>query len=145
MYRRVCRGGKAVMMADNIYPNAADKTQAFSALSPDATIPGINLNCDEGLADLIIVRGPQAGEQFTIDIADITIGRDPACEVFLNDRTVSRRHAHITFRDGRAFLEDLGSLNGTWVDGAIVSSGELKDGSTLQIGTFKMILNIHAK
>lgn len=126
-------------------PGASDRTQAFSLVSPDATIPGINLTTEEGLADLVIVRGPQAGEQFVLDIPEITIGRDPSCEVFLNDRTVSRRHAHLSIRDGRAFLEDLGSLNGTWVNGAIVSSGELTSGSTIQIGTFKMVLNIHQK
>ena len=120
-----------------------DKTQAFSLVSADATIPNISLDDRGGLAELIIVRGPQAGEVFVLDIPEITIGRDPSCEVFLNDRTVSRRHAHLSLRDGRAFVEDLGSLNGTWVDGAIVSSGELKSGSSLQIGTFKMVLNIH--
>lgn len=128
-----------------IRPGMADRTQAFSLVSPDATIPGINLTSEEGLADLIIVRGPQAGEQFVLDIPEITIGRDPSCEVFLNDRTVSRRHAHLSLRDGRAYIEDLGSLNGTWVDGAIVSAGELANGSTLQIGTFKMVLNIHTR
>ena len=124
-------------------PGAAEKTQAFSLVSPDATIPNIDLSDKGGLAELIIVRGPQAGEVFVLDISEITIGRDPSCEVFLNDRTVSRRHAHLSLRDGRAFVEDLGSLNGTWVDGAIVSSGELQSGSSLQIGTFKMVLNIH--
>ena len=124
-------------MADTpIRPDMADRTQAFSLVSPDATIPGINLTSDEGLADLIIVRGPQAGEQFVLDIPEITI---------LNDRTVSRRHAHLSLRDGHAYIEDLGSLNGTWVDGAIVSAGELANGSTLQIGTFKMVLNIHTR
>lgn len=120
-----------------------DKTQAFSLVNPDTTIPSISLGDKGGLAELIIVRGPQAGEVFVLDIPEVTIGRDPSCEVFLNDRTVSRRHAHLSLRDGRAFIEDLGSLNGTWVDGAIVSAGELSSGSSVQIGTFKMVLNIH--
>ncbi len=124
---------------------ADDRTQAFSLISPDATIPNLSLNDQKGIAELVIVRGPQSGEVFVLDIPEITIGRDPSCEVFLNDRTVSRRHAHLSLRDGKAFVEDLGSLNGTWVDGAIVSSGELHSGSSLQIGTFKMVLNIHKR
>ena len=120
-----------------------EKTQAFSLSNPDATLPAFAAVQAEGLADLAIIRGPQAGERFVLDIPEITIGRDPSCEVFLNDRTVSRHHAHLTLRGGRATIEDLGSLNGTWVDGAIVSSGVLQNGSCIQIGTFKMILNIH--
>ena len=96
---------------------ADDRTQAFSLISPDATIPNLSLNDQKGIAELVIVRGPQSGEVFVLDIPEITIGRDPSCEVFLNDRTVSRRHAHLSLRDGKAFVEDLGSLNGTWVDG----------------------------
>ncbi len=99
-------------------PGAGDKTQVFSLSNSDATLP-------------------------RLDIPEVTIGRDPKCEVFLNDRTVSRRHAHLSLQNGRAHIEDLGSLNGTWVDGAIVSQGDLHSGSTIQIGTFKMILNLH--
>ena len=122
----------------------SDRTQAFSLTSSDATLPRIDIPQQrEGLAELTIVRGPSAGERFILDIPEVTIGRDPKCEVFLNDRTVSRRHAHLSLQNGRAHIEDLGSLNGTWVDGAIVSQGELHNGSTLQIGTFKMILNLH--
>ena len=121
-----------------------DRTQAFSLSNPDATLPRLDIpNNQEGLAELTIVRGPSAGERFILDIPEVTIGRDPKCEVFLNDRTVSRRHAHLSMQNGRAFIEDLGSLNGTWVDGAIVSQGELHNGSSLQIGTFKMIINLH--
>lgn len=125
-------------------PGVGDKTQAFSLSSSDATLPRINMPDErEGLAELTIVRGPSAGERFILDIPEVTIGRDPKCEVFLNDRTVSRRHAHLSLQGGRAHIEDLGSLNGTWVDGAIVSLGELHSGSTIQIGIFKMILNLH--
>ena len=135
-------------MADiyqNNRPIDSDRTQAFNLLNPDATIPNINISNDSGLADLTIIRGPLAGEQFVLDQSEITIGRDPGCEGFRNDRTVSRHHAHLTIRDGKATIEDLGSLNGTWVDGAIISSCVLHSGSTIQIGTFKMVINIHTK
>lgn len=119
------------------------ETQSFN-LMPDITIPNIDATSREtGLAELTIVRGPSAGERFILDIPEVTIGRDPKCEVFLNDRTVSRRHAHLSIQSGRAVIEDLGSLNGTWVDGAIVTSAEVFNGSSIQIGTFKMIFNLH--
>lgn len=119
------------------------QTQSFN-LMPDITLPNIDMSSqDSGLAELTIVRGPSTGERFILDIPEVTIGRDPNCEVFLNDRTVSRRHAHLSIQGGRAIIEDLGSLNGTWVDAAIVSSSELFNGSTVQIGTFKMIFNMH--
>ena len=119
------------------------QTQSFN-LMPDITLPNIDMSSqDSGLAELTIVRGPSTGERFILDIPEVTIGRDPKCEVFLNDRTVSRRHAHLSIQGGRAIIEDLGSLNGTWVDAAIVSSSELFNGSTIQIGTFKMIFNMH--
>ena len=119
------------------------QTQSFN-LMPDITLPNIDMSSqDSGLAELTIVRGPSTGERFILDIPEVTIGRDPNCEVVLNDRTVSRRHAHLSIQGGRAIIEDLGSLNGTWVDAAIVSSSELFNGSTIQIGTFKMIFNMH--
>ena len=119
------------------------QTQSFN-LMPDITLPNIDMSSqDSGLAELTIVRGPSTGERFILDIPEVTIGRDPNCEVFLNDRTVSRRHAHLSIQGGRAIIEDLGSLNGTWVDAAIVSSSELFNGSTIQIGTFKMIFNMN--
>ena len=119
------------------------QTQSFN-LMPDITLPNIDMSSqDSGLAELTIVRGPSTGERFILAIPEVTIGRDPNCEVFLNDRTVSRRHAHLSIQGGRAIIEDLGSLNGTWVDAAIVSSSELFNGSTIQIGTFKMIFNMH--
>jgi pSer/pThr/pTyr-binding forkhead associated (FHA) protein len=117
-----------------------DKTQAFGAVAADATMPHISSNPGAGLATVTIVRGPQTGEVFVIDVPEVTIGRDPSCGLFLNDRTVSRRHAHLSVRDGQAVIEDLGSLNGTWVDGAIVERARLVSGSSIQIGTFKMTI-----
>ena len=82
------------------------------------------------------------------DLSDriTTIGRDPSASVFLNDMTVSRKHAIIDFSQlaqGYVTIEDMGSLNGTWIDGAIVNKAVLRDGSTIQIGTFRMIFHIN--
>ena len=88
------------------------------------------------------------GETFELDDNDITLGRDPKNSVFLNDMTVSRKHAHIdlsALASGYATIEDLGSLNGTWVDGAIVNKAVLKDGSTIQIGTFRMVFHTNRR
>ena len=93
---------------------------------------------------LTIVKGPQIGQTFELDTPEITLGRDPKNSVFLNDMTVSRHHARMDLSNvalGLASIEDLGSLNGTWVDGAIVSKASLRDGSTIQIGTFRMVFH----
>ena len=97
---------------------------------------------------LSIVKGPQTGSVFELTDEQVTIGRDPSNSVFLNDMTVSRHHAKMDLSacpQGRATVEDLGSLNGTWVDGAIVSKASLKDGSTIQIGTFRMVFHTNAR
>ena len=97
---------------------------------------------------LNVVRGPQVGISFVLTGDPVTIGRSPQCTIFLNDMTVSRHHAKMDLSacpQGRATVEDLGSLNGTWVDGAIVSKASLKDGSTIQIGTFRMVFHTNAR
>ena len=93
---------------------------------------------------LSIVKGPQAGMSFELDQDSITIGRDPSNSVFLNDMTVSRHHARIDLSNiasGFATIEDLSSLNGTWVNGAIVSQAQICDGASIQIGTFYMVFH----
>ena len=89
-----------------------------------------------------------SGETFELEGNETSLGRDPKNGVFLNDMTVSRRHARIDLsqiQSGFATIEDLGSLNGTWVDGAIVNRAMLKDGSTIQIGTFRMVFHTNSR
>ena len=93
---------------------------------------------------LYVSKGPQPGENFYLDSAQISLGREPGSYFFLNDMTVSRCHATITNKSGRLFVHDEGSLNGTWIDGEIIADAELKPGSVLQIGSFKMVLQEHA-
>ena len=119
-------------------------TEIFRMPSADSTIPDLMGDATPTRCTITIVKGPMSGETFALDDNDITLGRDPKNSVFLNDMTVSRRHAHIDLTglaSGYATIEDLGSLNGTWVDGAIVSKAVLKDGSTIQIGTFRMVFH----
>jgi pSer/pThr/pTyr-binding forkhead associated (FHA) protein len=123
-------------------------TEIFRMPSADSTVP--DLMGENALVHptLTIVKGPSTGQVFELDENDITLGRDPKNSVFLNDMTVSRKHAHIDLTgiaSGYASIEDLGSLNGTWVDGAIVNKALLKDGSTIQIGTFRMIFHTNRR
>jgi len=67
-----------------------------------------------------------------------TIGRSPDCGVFLDDVTVSRRHAVLSERDGHWFIDDQGSLNGTFVNRRRVESAELSDGDELQVGKYRL-------
>ncbi len=91
-----------------------------------------------GSALLIVRRGPTVGARFLLD-TDITVaGRHPDADIFLDDVTVSRRHAEIV-REGTSFsMRDLDSLNGTYLDGERTAGGVLQDGSEIQIGKYRM-------
>ncbi|MEY4899123.1 MAG: hypothetical protein RL294_934 [Actinomycetota bacterium] len=91
-----------------------------------------------GSALLIVRRGPTVGARFLLD-TDVTVaGRHPDADIFLDDVTVSRRHAEIT-RDGKVFsIRDLDSLNGTYLEGSRTAGGLLQDGSEIQIGKYRM-------
>ena len=127
-------------------PNT-DATEIFRMPAADATVPDLMGAATPARPTLTIVKGPQIGEVFELDEPMITLGREPKNSVFLNDMTVSRSHARMDLSNiasGYATIEDLGSLNGTWVDGAIASRASLRDGSTIQIGTFRMVFHTNA-
>ncbi|MCH3968334.1 MAG: FHA domain-containing protein [Atopobiaceae bacterium] len=129
-------------MANDSKKTSVDEATTIFRMPPtDATTP--DLLGRESLAHptLSVIKGPQTGVTFTLETPQITIGRDPRNDVFLNDMTVSRHHARIDFVDGTAEVSDLGSLNGTWVDGAIINRAPLADGSTLQVGSFRMVFH----
>ncbi|MFL5911212.1 MAG: FHA domain-containing protein, partial [Gaiellaceae bacterium] len=92
----------------------------------------------EGPALVVRSGGGRAGETFTPQGDRTTIGRSPDCPVFLDDVTVSRRHAVLVERDSHWFVEDQGSLNGTFVNRRRVESSELSDGDELQIGKYRL-------
>lgn len=126
----------------NDLPNSGKATEAtcvFRMPSADVTVPDLMASARITAPVLSIVKGPQTGAAFELEDNETTIGRDPANGIFLNDMTVSRSHAKIIRDAMGARIEDLGSLNGTWVDGAIVNDAPLHDGSSVQIGTFTLI------
>ena len=126
------------------YNQQPGKTEIFHMPSADATVPDLMSKDRPSHPVLTIVKGPQTGETFELDYTHISLGRDPKNSVFLNDMTVSRHHAQIDLSNlglGYATIEDLNSLNGTWVDGAIINKATLQDGSTIQIGTFRMVFH----
>ena len=92
----------------------------------------------EGPALVVRSGGGRAGETFHPDDAETTIGRSPDCGIFLDDVTVSRRHAVLRLRDNHVFIEDQGSLNGTFVNRKRVESAQLDDGDEVQIGKYRM-------
>jgi pSer/pThr/pTyr-binding forkhead associated (FHA) protein len=91
-----------------------------------------------GSALLIARRGPNAGARFLLDTSVTTVGRHPNADIFLDDVTVSRRHAEFS-RHGQSFIvRDLGSLNGTYVGGVRIEESLLDDGAEVQIGKFRL-------
>ena len=92
----------------------------------------------EGAAVVIRAGGGRVGESFALDHDRMTIGRRPDSDVFLDDVTVSRDHALLVKRGGDHYLDDLGSLNGTYVNRRRIESHRLQNGDELQVGKYKL-------
>ncbi len=93
----------------------------------------------EGMGMLVVKRGPNAGSKFVLDETVTQAGRHPDSDIFLDDITVSRRHAEFR-RDGQRFwIHDVGSLNGTYVNGKRADDQLLENGDEIQIGKFKLV------
>jgi pSer/pThr/pTyr-binding forkhead associated (FHA) protein len=92
----------------------------------------------EGSAMLISLSGPGKGARFLIDSDKTLIGRAVESDIFLDDVTVSRKHAEI-IRSAKSYtVKDCGSLNGTYIDGKISEQAQLQDGSELHIGKYRL-------
>jgi pSer/pThr/pTyr-binding forkhead associated (FHA) protein len=99
----------------------------------------------EGSAMLIALSGPARGARFLLNPSLTTIGRSNENEIFLDDVTVSRKHAEIICNGRNYSIKDLGSLNGTYVDGKIEESAQLSDGMELNIGKYRLHFFIGGK
>ena len=91
-------------------------------------------------AGALVIRsgGGRVGQSFPLSGEQLTIGRSPEADVFLDDVTVSRDHATLVKRSGAWFLDDSGSLNGTYVNRRRIDSHKLEEGDELQIGKYKL-------
>jgi hypothetical protein len=92
----------------------------------------------EGTALVVRAGGGRAGETFPLERERIAVGRSPECEVFLDDVTVSRRHAVLSRDEDSFTIEDQGSLNGTYVNRRRVERAKLDDGDEVQIGKYRL-------
>ena len=88
---------------------------------------------------LVVTRGPNVGARIPLAEARLTVGRHPESDLFLDDITVSRRHAEVTYSGGRYQVRDVGSLNGTYVNRRRVEEAWLEGGDEVQIGKFKLV------
>lgn len=102
----------------------------------------VHISPDElegGRGVLVVKRGPNAGSKFFLD-SDVTqVGRHPESDIFLDDITVSRRHAEIRRTANGFSLHDVGSLNGTYVNRERVEGADLRPGDEVQVGKFKLV------
>ncbi len=92
-----------------------------------------------GSALLVVKRGPNAGSRFLLDQDVTSAGRHPDSDIFLDDVTVSRRHAEFR-REGSGYtVHDVGSLNGTYVNRERIDAAPLSGGDEVQIGKFRLV------
>ncbi|WP_066916977.1 FHA domain-containing protein [Mycobacterium interjectum] len=104
----------------------------------DATVEDM-ATMGRGSGVLIVKRGPNAGSQFLLQQPIMSAGRHPASDIFLDDITVSRRHAEFRRENGQFRIVDLGSLNSTYLNRQPVDSAVLANGDEIQIGNFRLI------
>jgi hypothetical protein len=106
----------------------------------DATgIEGLEQASAAGTVLLVRSGGGREGETIDLDVDVLTIGRSPHSDLFLDDVTVSRHHARVLRDEAGFWVEDLNSLNGTYVNRKRIEQQRLADGDELQIGKFKLV------
>jgi pSer/pThr/pTyr-binding forkhead associated (FHA) protein len=119
-----------------------DPTTVTFIPEPGEGYDEVSVDFDEvptGIGILVVKRGPNVGSRFALEKDVVQAGRHPESDIFLDDVTVSRRHADIVRSDTGYFVRDVGSLNGTYLNRERVESAPLEDGDELQIGTFKLV------
>jgi len=122
--------------------NIGEVTSAHPVIDADeggplADIDRSSFRADQGM--LVVLHGANAGARIALDADLIQVGRHPESDIFLDDITVSRRHAEIV-RDSTSYrVRDVGSLNGTYVNRDLVTESELSDGDEVRIGKYKLV------
>lgn len=138
-------------LPESSYPSTPDATSVISigaAVSATPDVDGdFSADAHQGAIDalapgsalLVVKRGPNAGSRFLLDQDVTTAGRHPDSDIFLDDVTVSRRHAEFR-REGNGYaVHDVGSLNGTYVNRARIELAPLAGGDEVQIGKFRLV------
>ncbi len=128
---------------------AGETTSIISLGGPEApeVEPSEELAADLAAADalpadtglLVVRRGPNAGSRFLLDSDLTTAGRHPDSDIFLDDVTVSRRHAEFYRQRGTFSVRDVGSLNGTYVNRERIEEATLNGGDEVQVGKFRLV------
>jgi pSer/pThr/pTyr-binding forkhead associated (FHA) protein len=135
---RFCSACGAPVASDGGTANDTTASIELGALDPSHEPQDLPL-LEPGTGMLVVVRGPNAGSRFLLDRDVTTIGRHPDADIFLDDVTVSRRHAELHHTDDGVLVRDLGSLNGSYVNGERVEERLLVTSEELQIGRFKLL------
>jgi hypothetical protein len=120
----------------SIISPVAGEPDAYDEPSPDFSAAD---TLPPGTALLVVLRGPNAGSRFLLDSDFTSVGRHPDSDIFLDDVTVSRRHAEFYRHGDRFTVRDVGSLNGTYVKRERIEEAELFGGDEVQIGKFRLL------
>jgi hypothetical protein len=125
-------------MPDNVEKDG-DTTEVYQ-VGETGELKPMDLEEVTGEGATLVIRsgGGRSGEAFPVEGERMTIGRSPEAEVFLDDVTVSRNHALLVRRRDGLYIDDLGSLNGTYVNRRRIESHRLQNGDELQVGKYKL-------
>jgi len=120
----------------------SDDTRLIPVTAPDTaevelTVPGPEVPAGQGV--LVVKRGPNAGSRFVLEGSSVTAGRSPESDIFLDDVTVSRRHASFVPTGSTYEVRDVGSLNGTYLNRERIDAAPLTNGDEVQIGKFRLV------
>ncbi len=115
-----------------------ETTLAFTAEDEEDATSTLEDVGVKGPALVVRSGGGRAGETFHPAGERTAIGRSPDCEIFLDDVTVSRQHALLVERDGQFYIQDEGSLNGTFLNRSRIESAQVDDGDEIQIGKYRL-------
>jgi pSer/pThr/pTyr-binding forkhead associated (FHA) protein len=116
----------------------AEVEQTGPQVQQEPAVAGVDA-LPSGSALLVVKRGPNAGSRFLLDQDTTSAGRHPDSDIFLDDVTVSRRHAEFRREGGEFVVIDVGSLNGTYVNREPVDQAVLANGDEVQIGKFRLV------
>ena len=124
--------------------HGGESTASITAVNPvveadDDDVSLVAGDLTPGDAVLVVRRGPNVGERYPLGKEVVRAGRHPDSDIFLDDITVSRRHAEVHRLDGRYTVRDTGSLNGTYLNRERIDDAPLVSGDEVQIGKYRLV------